>query len=196
MIDNNNGTVTDERTGLMWEQRHTDTPYSWTDATAIGIAKLNAAQLGGHTDWRLPTRVELLTLVSDTRYDPAIDPIFECQSDYYWSATTYQYSPSDAWYVAFYVGNVDALNKSSTFYVRGVRGGSLNLRSFDDLQAENAQFRAQLAQLRDAVQLLLESEDGGGRLSHNIGVPCGLCEAHKQFASTLADLPDAPKETT
>jgi hypothetical protein len=58
------------------------------------------------------------------------------------------------------------------------------------LEADNAQLRAQLAQLQKAVRLLLESEDGGGRLSHNIGVPCGLCEVHAQIKTALADLDD------
>ena len=124
MIDHGNGTVTDERTGLMWEQGLCPTRYTWADATTVRIAELNGAALGGHTDWRPPTRAELASLVDDTRYDPAIDPIFSCQSGYYWSATPYQDTPSYAWYVDFYDGYVTALNRPSNGCVRGVRGGS------------------------------------------------------------------------
>ena len=124
MRDNHDGTVTDERTGLMWEQGLCPRRYTWADATKVRIAELNVAALGGHTDWRLPTRAELVSLVDDTRYDPAIDPLFSCQSNDYWSATTYQFNPSYAWYVYFYDGYVYAGSKGGTDYVRGVRGGS------------------------------------------------------------------------
>ena len=123
MRDNHDGTVTDERTGLMWEQGLCPRRYTWADATKVRIAELNVAALGGHTDWRLPTRAELVSLVDDTRLDPAIDPIFSCQSSFYWSATTYQNDPSFAWVVFFFDGNVGASDKAS-LYVRGVRGGS------------------------------------------------------------------------
>ena len=46
------------------------------------------------------------------------------QSNNYWSATTYQNNPSNAWNVNFNDGNVNANNKSNNNYVRGVRGGS------------------------------------------------------------------------
>ena len=61
-------------------------------------------------------------------------------------------------------------------------------------ETERDQLRAQLAQLQKAARLFLEFEDMSGRLQHNIGVPCGLCEAHTQIKAALADLPDAPKE--
>jgi hypothetical protein len=124
VIDHGNGTVTDERTGLMWEQHPSPVRYSWLQATDERIAALNTQPLGGYTDWRLPTRVELVTLIDDTRYDPACDPILTCQSNFYWSATTYQNNPSDAWIVGFYDGDVNAVSKASFDYVRGVRGGS------------------------------------------------------------------------
>ena len=124
MRDNHDGTVTDERTGLMWEQGLCPRRYTWADATKVRIAELNVAALGGHTDWRLPTRAELVSLVDDTRLDPAIDPIFSCPSNVYWSATTYQDVPSFAWFVDFLVGYVFANNKTNDSYVRGVRGGS------------------------------------------------------------------------
>jgi hypothetical protein len=124
MIDNNNGTVTDPQTRLMWEQGLCPTRYTWEDAMTVRIAALNGAALGGYTDWRLPTVQELVSLVDYARYSPAIDPVSECQSYGYWSATTYQVYPSYAWIVNFNVGYVYADDKSINYYVRGVRGGS------------------------------------------------------------------------
>ena len=46
------------------------------------------------------------------------------QSNNYWSATTYQPNPSDAWIVNFVDGNVLDGNKTTNFYVRAVRAGS------------------------------------------------------------------------
>lgn len=78
-LDHENGTVTDTRTGLMWrrcslglvweEARCTGTrgTYTWNRA-ASGIELVNQeGGLSGHTDWRLPTLVELLTLVQEGR---------------------------------------------------------------------------------------------------------------------------------
>lgn len=46
------------------------------------------------------------------------------QSNNYWSSTTYQNNPTNAWIVNFNDGNVNANNKSNNNYVRAVRGGS------------------------------------------------------------------------
>jgi hypothetical protein len=46
------------------------------------------------------------------------------QSNNYWSSTTYQNNPNNAWNVNFNDGNVNANNKSNNNYVRAVRGGS------------------------------------------------------------------------
>ena len=46
------------------------------------------------------------------------------QSSYYWSSTTYQVSPPAAWLVVFGAGDVTAISKLGTSYVRAVRGGS------------------------------------------------------------------------
>lgn len=54
---NDDGTVTDLNTGLMWTRALTG-PMSWSDASA-GAAALRT---GGHADWRLPTIKELYSL--------------------------------------------------------------------------------------------------------------------------------------
>ncbi|MGX9728526.1 MAG: Lcl C-terminal domain-containing protein [Candidatus Electronema sp. VV] len=74
--DNGNGTVTDSRTGLVWQQIPLDADgngaadaLTWQEALAAAT-KLSFA---GQSDWRLPNRNELQSIV-DYRYaDPAID---------------------------------------------------------------------------------------------------------------------------
>lgn len=56
--NNNDGTVTDNVTGLMWQQTQ-GTFLSFDDAKA-GASTFNA---GGHSDWRLPTIKELFSLI-------------------------------------------------------------------------------------------------------------------------------------
>jgi len=57
--DNGDGTVTDKITGLMWEKGSSGPYASWSQA----VAHCPTLTLGGHNDWRLPTRIELLSLV-------------------------------------------------------------------------------------------------------------------------------------
>ena len=57
-VDNGDGTVTDSVTGLMWEQVPPEAFYSWPEAQAYA----DELELAGHTDWRLPTMKELLSL--------------------------------------------------------------------------------------------------------------------------------------
>ncbi|MCC6766968.1 MAG: DUF1566 domain-containing protein [Deltaproteobacteria bacterium] len=144
--DNGDGTITDDRTGLMWEKlsddgslHDKDNYYTWTNAFAVKIAGLNAGGgFAGHTDWRLPNVNELQSLVSYGAVNPSVSAAFNTacapactvttcsctQSNFYWSATTYQDSPSLAWLVFFFDGDVYADGKPDNYYVRGVRGGS------------------------------------------------------------------------
>ena len=86
--DNNDGTLTDQVTGLMWQESYayaeTGNYVDWYEAQEY-IARLNANQLGGHADWRLPDKLELQSLYEisysfESRgrtYVLHIDPIFE-----------------------------------------------------------------------------------------------------------------------
>ena len=56
--DNGDGTVTDDVTGLTWEQAQND-DVQYDDAAPY----CDALELGGHTDWRLPTIKEGYSLI-------------------------------------------------------------------------------------------------------------------------------------
>ncbi|MCP4698322.1 MAG: DUF1566 domain-containing protein [Gammaproteobacteria bacterium] len=126
--DNGNGTVTDAATGLIWQQTEDEILQSWAGAGAY----CTDLSLGGYSDWRLPEAGELSTLADHDLVNPAIDTIAfpGARSSYYWSGSTDISSPSYAWYVYFYYGNVYRDNKGIARYVRCVRGGS---GSFDPL---------------------------------------------------------------
>ena len=120
LVINGDGTVTDTSTGLMWQQQ-TAGPMTWEEA----ISYCEGLSLGGYNDWRLPNRNELQSLVDYTRYCPAIDTtVFPgTMSSNYWSSTTCAYYTSYAWCVGFHDGFVYYDGKSSSYYVRAVRGG-------------------------------------------------------------------------
>jgi hypothetical protein len=145
-VDNGDGTITDTKTGLMWEKLSYDgsihdfgNAFNWYTAFTTKIAALNAGSgFAGHTDWRLPNVNELHSLADYGRFHPAIDPVFNTscgvgcrvttcsctQSMLYWSSTTDQNLPTYAWFGDFVVGFVDFQYKSYSYYVRAVRGGS------------------------------------------------------------------------
>lgn len=121
-VDNDDGTITDTQTGLQW-QAATEKPMTWEAAVD------RCAAIGD--GWRLPTRLELESILDLGRSGPACDPIFGARSFYYWSSTTTQGYPGLAWVVDFDGGGVDGGGKSGSYAVRAVRGG-LAIRPFDD----------------------------------------------------------------
>lgn len=118
--DNNDGTVTDNETGLMWQKVGSDERMTWQEAQDY-CASLD---LGGHADWRCPTVKELLGIVDYERIYPACDPVFRARSGFHWSSTTLEAGPNNAWGVGFTFGNTSDFTKSIGFYVRAVRAGS------------------------------------------------------------------------
>jgi hypothetical protein len=143
-LDNGNGTISDKRTALMWEKlsddgsiHDKDTTYTWENAFGK-IDDLNTAAFAGHSDWRLPNRFELETIVNLAGSRPAVSSVFDSNcdpgcnvttcsctvSDYYWSSSTVAATPVDAWIVYFGDGNIATPAKTNSYWVRAVRGGS------------------------------------------------------------------------
>lgn len=114
--DNGNGTITDNATGLMWQQADDGTTRDWGNS----LSYAENLSLAGHTDWRLPNAKELHSIVDYTRApdvtnSPAIDPLFSCTSfndpsgisgqyGYYWTSSPLMDGPSpytNAVYICF-----------------------------------------------------------------------------------------------
>ena len=112
--------VTDEQTGLMWQDSSDIVTKSWSDA----VSYCKDLSLGGYSDWRLPHIDELMSISDKSRYDPAIKPIFKhIETSYdYWSSTLYKYDSSKAWIVSFDSGEGNRNDRwSSSNCVRCVR---------------------------------------------------------------------------
>ncbi len=119
LLENGDGTVTDTKSGLMWQQAEAGA-MTWKDA----LVYCENATLAGYDDWRLPNRNELQSLLDYSRYEYKIDMVaFPWVMSSYWSSTTYADNSDHAWCVGFPSGSVFDNNKSNSYYVRAVRGG-------------------------------------------------------------------------
>ncbi len=139
--DNDDGTLTDRVTGLMWQESYAYTEtgnyVDWYEAHEY-IDRLNAKQLGGHADWRLPDKLELQSLYEisfsfESRgrtYILHIDPIFEFgYGSCFW---TWRTRLSGALGFMFDVGEMNWFPKASvSATIRAVRS---NMNPFKLLQ--------------------------------------------------------------
>jgi len=119
--DNNDGTVTDNNTGLMWQKEDDNELYMWENA----LTYCEVMSLGEHSDWRLPNIKELETIVDENQLNPAINETYfpDTELNEYMSATTCVYSTPMVWVVYFATGAMGPTEKTTPRYVRCVRGG-------------------------------------------------------------------------
>ncbi len=125
---NNDGTVTDNTTGLMWIRcslgqkwdgktcSGTAEVFSWAD----GLKAADGSEFAGRSDWRLPNKNELEALVEGRCFSPAINAeVFPATpAAYYWSSTPYAAVAQGAWSVDFGYGTANATVKTGTIHVR------------------------------------------------------------------------------
>lgn len=116
-------TVTDLVTGLVW-QRTLPAAKNWRGAKQY-CAGLD---LDGRTDWRLPTRIELASVVDLGRFDPALDAgaFPGTPSAPFWSSSPMAGQPGFAWAVHFAWGNTGSATTATGNFlsVRCARGVS------------------------------------------------------------------------
>ncbi len=122
--------VKDNITELIWQGKSTalvSLPGDARNLEAKGVeAVTNAAALCGFTDWRLPSRAELQSLVNygslDLYFSIDTNWFVDTRIGAYYSATKYAPSLKNVWLVDFIRGNVAPdSNASSGVYVRLVR---------------------------------------------------------------------------
>jgi hypothetical protein len=142
LVANSDGTVTDNLSGLQWEQKtddgsihDKDDRYKWSAAGTAAdggafstfLAALNGSCFAGQCDWRLPTLAELATLIqtpcaTEACVDPLLGPT-PTFFDLYWSATT-DVSTSFVGVWGVQSGpHVTERGKQGMEFVRAVRGG-------------------------------------------------------------------------
>jgi alpha-tubulin suppressor-like RCC1 family protein len=131
-VDHSDGTVTHLKTGLMWKRCAEG--QVWSGSTCSGspasydwkAASARTSSSGGHSDWRLPTVNELLTLVEYQSARPAINealfPNMPVNWNYFWSDSPSASQSGSAWTVDFNSGEPNGSGDfRSAYAVRLVR---------------------------------------------------------------------------
>ena len=187
--NNQDGTVTDLKHGLMWTlQDSYQEKKEWTnwEVAQLYVEEKNKQKFAGHNDWRLPTRKELLTLYEKDKSIPwfyywttnevHMDPIFGYTSCCFW--TSEEHKDQYAWHVNFLRGKAypgikkgkknQAAGSASLSVVRPVRG-TLRLGTEVQLGTES---EAKSGMVKEAVSKVepviaeaeskVESEAGSG----------------------------------
>ncbi|MBI5185618.1 MAG: DUF1566 domain-containing protein, partial [Nitrospinae bacterium] len=140
--DKGDGTVIDNLTGLVWLKDancimtnyttyDTDGAVTWQKALDFvnGINSGTYSNCGaGKTDWRLPNRKELRSIVDYSKPTLATFPALPTGHPFihvlifsFWSGTSYYFSADNAWYVDMGFGDTSYQSKSLQSYVWPVR---------------------------------------------------------------------------
>jgi len=132
-VDNGPRTITDRLTNLVWEKKNDFNGTQDKDNVrnfggALGEAAFYASQcFDARCDWRLPTRAELQTILSEPftcTTSPCIDPVFAPTiANFYWTSTVDAVDPTLAWVVNFGSGLVGNASLTDLWSYRAVAGG-------------------------------------------------------------------------
>ncbi len=113
------GVVTDLVTGLVW-QREALEELDWEGAKTY----CDGLQVGAFSDWRLPSLIELVSVVDYSKNNLALDLsafLGPAVSPTYWTASSYGPNPANAWTIDFTVGLPKPRSKAEVRWVRCVR---------------------------------------------------------------------------
>jgi len=96
-------TVLDHLTGLTWTQNANlaEFPFTWQEALDY-VFSMNREKAFGCSDWRLPNRRELRSLMSHQTGKPALPeghPFTNVFLGWYWTSTTAAINTAYAWYI-------------------------------------------------------------------------------------------------
>jgi hypothetical protein len=124
--DNEDGTVTDTVTGLMWQKDVATGPAGaglsgFTQPQAVAFC--STLTLATHSDWRLPTIIELTSIVDLGQGSPSINVTFfpATPAAAFWSSSPLAGSPAIWWVVNFDPGDAYIYDVTFKLDVRCVR---------------------------------------------------------------------------
>ncbi|WP_462170440.1 Lcl C-terminal domain-containing protein [Pseudoalteromonas xiamenensis] len=132
-VVNEDGTVSDSKTGLMWQLCSYGQTYSVADKVCTGtaarvtwqqalvVAKANTT--ANHDDWHVPNIKELSTVVEHQCVEPSINEnvFIGTRNENYWTSTSDQVRTDHAWVYQFADGKNNLKEKISDLYIRLVR---------------------------------------------------------------------------
>jgi Protein of unknown function (DUF1566) len=184
-IDNDDGTVTDTRTSLMWLQDSScigtadwqDSFLKLKDFNSNPISYSCGTKHNTFSDWSLPNRHELRSLIEHDTDLPAL-PVshpFANVQPYYWTSTTAAYNPSQAYKLFMGTGELQLSNKDTLQYIWPVRPAQKHApreRITDQTQAPvykkiHSMFRSSGEQITVSWPAVRFADQGDGTLIDN-----------------------------
>lgn len=114
--------VTDSVSGLVWQRRVPPQSLGWEDAKSY----CSCLSLEGDDDWRLPSRIELASLVDWTKVSPSIDAeaFPDTTSENFWTSSEVGIDPGLVYLVFFLNGHTTYAARDYEYRVRCVRSAS------------------------------------------------------------------------
>ncbi len=145
-FENDGVVVTDNNTGLMWQQVPTSDDFSWQDA----VDYCEALELAGYDDWRMPSLKELFSISNFSTGWPYLDldyfslvvndPV--SKDEQYWSSnyyvgTTVEGGENSAFGVNHVTGHIKAYSANASGpvggkYVRAVRSDEYGVNDYTE----------------------------------------------------------------
>ena len=115
--DNGDGTITDNVTKLMW-QKVDGGEMTFENA----VTYCNHLQLGGYSNWRLPTGIELFSINNFDNLNPAINTVYfsKTTAEYWWTNEQRADDTTDVWVVNA-GGGIGAHPKTETVGAGGTK---------------------------------------------------------------------------
>ena len=125
-FERKNNTIIDHLTKIMWAEdaNIAEFPMTWQEALDF-IVDMNHDKALGYTDWHLPNRRELRSLLSYQTCNPVLPqkhPFTHVFNGWYWSSTTAAINTAYAWYVHMGGGRMFFGGKKQFFLLWPVRG--------------------------------------------------------------------------
>lgn len=154
------GVVLDTATGALWSRdaNPASFPLTWEEACSF-TADMAGRASHGRTDWQLPSRRLLFSLLSHQAVNPALPqghPFENVFSGYYWSADASHRFPEQAWHVHLGGGRMPRAWKRESALVWPVCPPPRRQNAWDQ---GAARFAADEIAVRDAATGLIWSRD-------------------------------------
>jgi hypothetical protein len=109
-VANADGSVTDTVTGLVWLLPERDSQVADESGFQAALEQCASVPQDAGAHWRLPTRIELVTLIDFSQQGTAADPTFfvTLQGGWYWTSSVVRpvTLPYRFWAVNFFTGEV------------------------------------------------------------------------------------------
>ena len=122
--------VFDENLKLEWQQKIPEGDFDWQSAD-----NYCKNEYAGKSGWRLPTPKELLSIVDNSKFDPAINTDYfpGTNDEWFWTSADSNKDQNKAWFVRFDKGYLSHKSKteSAQMHVRCVNGTTLPEGEFE-----------------------------------------------------------------